>query len=181
MIYLMPKAPCKNINPNALKVLIGTSGGPPHQSSVSCNLLHTNLPVTSGHIMPQFHHNLMGIGPLCDHDCRVIFEKKYVTVYLRDDNVFLRGCREPKGANLWRFALRPRGHTYLPENYPTEPIELNAHNLPSAVALVRYLHACAGFPVRSTCLRTSNLANFPPGQASLMQTRQNIVLYRSST
>ena len=75
-IYLTPKAPCENINHNARKVLVGTTSRPPHQSSASCNLFHTNLPVTSGHIIPQFHHNLMGIGTLCDHDCRVIFEKK---------------------------------------------------------------------------------------------------------
>ena len=107
-IYLTPIAPCANINLNALKVLISTAGGPPHQSLASCNLFHTNLPVRSCHIMPQFHHNLMGIRLLCNHDCRVVFEKKYVTVYLRDDNVFFRRWREPNGTKLWRFSLIPK-------------------------------------------------------------------------
>ena len=40
--------------------------------------MHTNLPVTSSHIIPQLHHNLMGIGSLCDHDCRVVFEKNFL-------------------------------------------------------------------------------------------------------
>ena len=31
--------------------------------------------------MPNLHHNLMGIGPLCDHGCRVLFEKTTVTVF----------------------------------------------------------------------------------------------------
>ena len=86
-IYLTPKAPCTNTNPNAPKILVGTAGGPPLISSTSCDLLLPNLPHISGHIMPQFHHNIMGIGPLCDHGCRVLFEKNTVTVYSRDENV----------------------------------------------------------------------------------------------
>ena len=97
-IYLTPKAPCANINPNAPKILVGTAGRPPLTASDSCNLLLSNLPHISGHRMPQFHHNLMGIGPLCDHGCRVLFEKKTVTVYLQDDDVLLCGWREPRGS-----------------------------------------------------------------------------------
>ena len=160
LIYLTPKALCANINPKAPKVLVGTSGGPLHQSLASCNLLHTNLPVTSGNIIPQFYHNLMGIRPLYDHGCRVVFEKKSVTVYLWDDDVLLRGWRDPKGAKLWRFALRPKGHTSLPGDYSTGPKAINAHNLPSVAAPVCYLHACAGFPVQSTWLAAMKAGNF---------------------
>ena len=139
-IYLTPKAPCANINPNSLKVLTSTADGLPHQSSALCNLLHTNLRVTSGHIIPQFHHKLMGIGPLCDHICRVLFEKKPVTVYSRDNNVLLRRLRELKGAKLWRFTICLKGHTTLPGDYSTGLTALTAHNLPSVASMVRYLH-----------------------------------------
>ena len=73
-IYLTPKAPCSNINPAALQIVVGIAGGPPHHSLASCdiNLLIT---VTKGHLMPNFHHNLMGIGPLYEHGFRVLFEK----------------------------------------------------------------------------------------------------------
>ena len=37
---------------------------------------------------------------------------------------------------------------------------MNAHNLPSVCALVHYLHACAGFPVRSTWLAAIKAGNF---------------------
>ena len=91
LIYLTHKAPCVNIKNNAHKVLVGTDGGPLHQSSALCNHLHTNLPITSVNIKPKFHNKLMGIGPLCDHDCQVVFKIKYVTVYLQDDKILLLG------------------------------------------------------------------------------------------
>ena len=33
--------------------------------------------------MHNFHHNLMGIGKLCDHNCHILFEKTSVTVFPR--------------------------------------------------------------------------------------------------
>ena len=159
-IYLTPKAPCASINPNAPKILVGTAGGPHLTSSASCDLLLPDLPHISGHIMPQFHHNIMVIGPLCDHGCRVMFEKKTVTIYLRDDSVLLCGWREPRGAKLWQFALRPNGYTTLPAAGSTGPVSMNTHDLPSVCALVHYLHACAGFPVRFTWLAAIKARNF---------------------
>ena len=106
----------------------------------------------------------MGIGPLCDHGCRVVCEKTSITVYSLDDDVLLHRRQEPKGAKLWRFVLRPKGHTSLPGDYSTRPTALNAYNLPSVAALVCYLHACAGFPVRSIWLvdvKSGNFASWP--------------------
>ena len=102
----------------------------------------------------------MGIGPLCDHGCRVLFEKKTVTVYSQDDDVLLRGWREPRGARLWKFALRPQGHTTLTAARTTGPVDMNAHNLTSVYTLVHYLHACAVSPVRSTWLASTKAGNF---------------------
>ena len=121
--------------------------------------------------MKSFHHNLMGIGPLCDHNCGVLFERKAVTVFAQDGNVLLRGWREKTGAKLWRFSLKPRGHSKLPAAMATGPAAmamgpaaLNAHNLPSVGVLVKYLHACEDFPVRSTWLaaiKSGNYASWP--------------------
>ena len=79
-IYLTPKAPCAKINSTAPQVVVGTSGGPPHRSSASCDV-KLPIPVTKGHLMPNSHNNLMGIGLLCDHGCRILFEKTSVTVF----------------------------------------------------------------------------------------------------
>ena len=78
---MTPHAPCANINPSACQVIVGTAGGPPHVSSASCDLLLPEIPIKSGHIIHNFHHNLMGIGKLCDHNCHFLFEKTSVTVF----------------------------------------------------------------------------------------------------
>ena len=79
--YLTPWAPCANVNPSAPQVVVGTAGDPPHVSAESCDVLLPCLPARSGHIMPNLHQNLMGIGKLCDHDCKVLFGKTAVTVF----------------------------------------------------------------------------------------------------
>ena len=83
-----------------------------------------------------------------------------VTVYSRDDDVLLRGWRETRGSRLWQFALCPKGNTNLPAASPTVPVAMNSHDLPSVCALIRYLHACARFPVRSTWLAAIKAVNF---------------------
>ena len=88
---MTPRAPCTNINPSNLQVAVGTDGVPPHVSAESCHVLLPVLPVTIGHIMSNFHHNLMGIGKLCDHDCKVLFGNTAVTVFSQDKVVILCG------------------------------------------------------------------------------------------
>ena len=75
------RAPCANSNLSALQIIFGTAGGPPQFSSVSRDMLLPEIPIKSGQIIPNFHHNLMGIGKLCDHNYRVLFEKISVTVF----------------------------------------------------------------------------------------------------
>ena len=114
--------------------------------------------------MPNFHQFFMGIGPLCDHGCCVLFEKTYVTVFFKDGTIILRGWRETSGANLWRLSLQPEYHPALPPEWRSGPTALNAHDLPSVGALVRYLHAATGFPVKSTWLaaiKSGNYASWP--------------------
>ena len=110
--------------------------------------------------MPQFHYNLIGIEPLCDHGCCFLFEKKTVTIYSRDNDILLRCWREPRRSRLWRFTLRPKGQTKMPATSPTRPLAINAHNLPSVCALIHYLHACARFPVRSMWIASIKAETF---------------------
>ena len=48
----------------------------------------------------------------------------------------------------------------FPPHPPTTLAALNAHDLPSVGSLVRYLHAAAGFPVKSTWLAAIKAGNF---------------------
>ena len=86
--------------------------------------------------MPNFHHNLMGIGKICDHNCKVLFLKTAVTVLSQNNVVILRGWRELTGTNLWSFSLLPQARPYIPTEWRSAPSALNSHDLPSIVALV---------------------------------------------
>ena len=45
-------------------------------------------------------------------------------------------------------------------NKPEKPEANNVYDLPSVEAPVRYMHAAAGFPVRSTWLKAIKCGNF---------------------
>jgi hypothetical protein len=156
--YLTPSAPVININPAAAKVTVGDAAGTKHLSSAQADI-QLNLPVRNAKIMPSFQHNLLGIGKLCDNNCKVVFDKAAVTVYAQDGTSLLQGWREPDGAKLWRFSLLPN-HEAPPTWALATPVALNAHDLPSVAALIHYLHAAAGFPVKSTWLAAIKAGNF---------------------
>ena len=76
-----------------------------------------------------------------------------MTVFSKDNkNILLKGWRYTTGAKLRRFSLRPEDNpvSSIHPTTPTTPAALNAHYLPSVGSLVRYLHAAAVFPVKST-------------------------------
>ena len=158
-IYITPKSPCANINTTALQVVVVTAGGPPHRSSASCDV-NLSIPVTKGHLMPNLHHNLMGVGPLCDHGCRVLFGKSSVTVFSKYDTIILRGWREPSVAKLWRFFLLPEYHPELPPEWISGPTAFNAYDLPSVGYLFCYFHTATGFPVKSTWVASIKVGNY---------------------
>ena len=72
--------------------------------------------------MPTFYHNLMGIGTLCHHGCRILFKETAVTVLSKINTVLLKGYCETFGAKLWRFLLRPN-NTVL-KQCATGPVSL---------------------------------------------------------
>ena len=72
-----------------------------------------------GHIMPGFRNNLLGIGNLCDKDCKVVFTKQPVVIYDKTNRPFLTGWWEANGAKLWRISLNPELN-YLP-TLPNDP------------------------------------------------------------
>ena len=113
--------------------------------------------------MPTFKHNLLGIGRLCNHGCTVLFDSNAVIVYSKNNKIILLNVwRDTTGAKLWRFSLQPEDNpvSSVRPKPPTIPAALNAHDLPSIGSLVRYLHAAAGFPVKSTWLAAIKAGNF---------------------
>ena len=83
-IYFSKEAPIRKFNAAAPKVHVGTSNGQVQQSVGMGTLALTNLPSDfpcTGHVMPLFKHDLVGIGSICDADCKVVFTKQAVVVY----------------------------------------------------------------------------------------------------
>ena len=53
------------------------AAGIPQKLTEKSNLL-IDLPNNEAHIMPHFHHNLVGVGKMCDGGCTIVFNKKTV-------------------------------------------------------------------------------------------------------
>ena len=106
--YFTPGAPVSNVNKTAATIRVGKATGQAQTSEASCKLPLPDLPPgLFGHIMPGFTHNLLGIGNLCDKDCKVLFTKYSVIIYDNNDQPFLKGWRETSGSKMWRISLRP--------------------------------------------------------------------------
>jgi hypothetical protein len=106
--------------------------------------------------MPSFKHTLLGIGKICDADCKVVFTKEAVVVYNAQQQPILSGWRETSGPKLWRIALNPDKENLpsIPKTATRSTLQaFSAYDLPSVEALVKYFHAAAGFPVKDTWLK----------------------------
>jgi len=74
----------------------------------------------------------------------------------------LRGWREESG--LWRVPLSnasPKTKSeYVLLSKETEHALNNVYDLPSTAETIRYLHACAGFPTKTTWLKAIRAGNY---------------------
>ena len=154
-----------NIDRTAPKVTVGTATGQTKLSTGTDELnlpkLPANFPVT-GHIMQGFRHTLIGVGPLCDADCTVTFTSAAVVVRDPHGNPVLIGWRKQSGPRLWRIDLQPDETTLPSMPYGSNKTTLQAYStydLPSVAALIRYFHAAAGYPIRSTWLKSIGSGN----------------------
>ena len=75
----------------------------------------------------------------------------------------LTGWREATESRLYRIALQP-GESNLPSMPNVANMDTlaaySAYDLPRVVALIRYLHAASGYPVRSTWLKAIGAGNY---------------------
>ena len=156
-IYQTPEASKKQVSWSDSDIQVGTASGQPHTSLASCKLDLPCLPKdppTSGHVIPGFHHNIMGIGEFCDANCKVLFANTSVTVFEKKGGPVITGWRDNNSLKLCNISLLPNEYDSLVRNKEeqTPPGVYIASNLPSVAALVRYFHEAAGYPVRSTWL-----------------------------
>ena len=113
--------------------------------------------------MPGFRHTLIGVGPLGDAYCTVIFTRADVIVRDARGIPVLTGCREQSGPRLCRTALQPGDSNLpkMPHNVNKTTLEAySAYDLPIVEALIRYFHTAAGYPVRSTLLKSISAGTY---------------------
>jgi hypothetical protein len=82
------------------------ANGRPECSVASTTLASaTALPLvaSSGHVMHNFPHTLIGLGPFVDQNCTIVFTKTVVTVYHPGGHPILSGWQDETGPGLWHF------------------------------------------------------------------------------
>ena len=96
-LYIAPSAPHGPPDTSAAKISVGTANEQVEKSSAKSTLpipqLATDFP-TTGYTMPSFTNTLIGVGPIFDADCTVVFTKKDVTVLSPKGKEILTGWRE---------------------------------------------------------------------------------------
>ena len=109
-LYIAPNAPHGPLDTSTATVKVGTANGQVATSAAKSTLpipqLVADFP-TTGYIMPSFTNTFIGVGPICDANCTIVFKKKYVTVILQEGKPIPQGWRDKKLTILWRFAPEP--------------------------------------------------------------------------
>ena len=115
-IYIVPNEPHGPLDTSADTVKVGTANGQVERSAEKSTLpipqLAADFPKT-GYIMPDFTNTLIGVAPIYDANCTVVFKKKEVTVLSPEGKPILQDWIEKKIPRLWRFALKPNDRSML--------------------------------------------------------------------
>jgi hypothetical protein len=107
--YFAPGAPVSNFNLQAPAVEVQVANSLPEQSVASATLASApSLPPAAmqGHVMPSFHHTLIGLGPFTNLGCQIVFTKTAVSIIHPDGHTILESWREVDGPSLWHFPLQ---------------------------------------------------------------------------
>ena len=85
--YFTPDAPVSNMNKTEVMICVGTATGQAQESEAFWESPLPDLsPGLFGHFMYGSKHNLLGIGNLCDKDCKVLFKKHSVIISVINNN-----------------------------------------------------------------------------------------------
>ena len=122
----------------------------------TCTLDLPQLPTNAidAHILPGLtHSSLISIGKLCDAGCTATFDDQQVLIQ-KDKQTILHGPRDFR-TGLWRIPLtnQPTKPSSTPSQ-TTQKQQLNsAYDCTTIAALIKFLHATAFSPVKSTWLQ----------------------------
>ena len=141
-------------------------------ASVKAKLQHdVREPAQTVDIVPDLQHNsLLSASKFADAGYVTVLMETEVLIYDKEDyyksiktDAVLRGWRDP-ASGLWRVPLQdevaPHKSKYVLLDQATEEAIANVYELPSTEQIIRYLHACAGFPTRPTWLKAIKGGNY---------------------
>ena len=163
--FFTKDSPKKNVDHPAPLIRVDTASGQPMTSTSTRDIAISQLPSefpTTGHVMPVYHENLVGVGPMYDANFTVTFTKHTVNIYSPTGTPIITGWRETTGTRLCCMSIMPNpvNMTPLPDNHKTTTLQdFSAYDLPSVEALIWYFHAATGFPVRDTWLKAITAGN----------------------
>ena len=141
-------------------------------ASVQAKLHHlVREPARTVDIVPDLHHNsLLSASKFADAGYVTVLTADEVLIYDDKDyfqridcKAVLRGWRDPT-SGLWRVPLEPHVAPHKSEyvllDKKTEESIANVYDLPTTEQVIRYLHACAGFPSKPTWLKAIKRGNY---------------------
>ena len=144
-------APKTNVRPTDNPIIVGTAGGQRLSNTHDCDIIvPTTLEATArrAHILPGLAtESLIGISPLVDAGCTVLFDDEAVHV-IKNNTTIWKGWRDPIN-RLWRLPLKPLQHEAN-----------NAYQSSTISELLAFLHAAAYSPVKSTWMKAINKGFF---------------------
>ena len=82
-LYIAPDTPHGPPDTRSATIKVVTANAQVEMSAEKATLIITQLASdfpTTGYIMPSFINTLIGVGPICDANCTVVFNKKDETV-----------------------------------------------------------------------------------------------------
>ena len=93
-LYIAPTAPHGPPDTSAATIKVGTANRkvetPAAKSTLPIPQLTADFP-TTGYIIPSFTNTLIGVGPIFDANCTVVFKKKDVTLISPEGKKILTG------------------------------------------------------------------------------------------
>ena len=122
-------------------------------------------------MVPELKHNSLLSGPkFADANYVTVLTPNEVLIYdghglkiSTSKDAIMRGWRDTT-SGLWRIPLEencsPNKSEYVLLPKGSEDAINNIYELPSTEKIVRYLHACAGFPTKTTWIKAIRAGNF---------------------
>ena len=93
-IYIAPNALYVKMDTTGKQIRVGTANGQVVNSTAMSTLpipqVNSDFP-TKGYIIPNFTNTLIGVGPICDANCTVVFKNKMLQYYHQKGSLFSKG------------------------------------------------------------------------------------------